>query len=73
MSGPGGYSSTIGAALAQDGDTIRGAAGTYLENVHISRTVTLEGGWNSDFSVRAPALYVTTTRPANLLVAVVTI
>ena len=66
---------SIGAALiaAQDGDTIRVAAGTYIENVVITESVMLEGGWNASFTARDPVAYVTVIRPADPLMAVVTI
>src|SRR5438552_2690684 len=45
--------------VAQAGDEIRVAAGTYTSTggtvAHISQTVTLKGGWNSLFSVDDPA------------------
>lgn len=73
--GGGGCSSTIAAAVAaaQPGDTIQVAAGVYTENVVLTESVTLEGGWNSDFTSRDPALYISTIRPADPAVAVVTI
>ncbi len=73
--GGGGCKSTIGAALAQaqNGDTIRVAAGTYTENVLITRTVTVQGGWNGTFTSRNPAANLTTIHPADPAVAVVTI
>ncbi|MDH4317364.1 MAG: right-handed parallel beta-helix repeat-containing protein [Desulfobulbaceae bacterium] len=45
---------TITAALeaAAAGDTITVAAGTYQENIILKSGVTLEGGWNKDFSSR---------------------
>ncbi len=63
----------VALAAAQPGDTIRVATGTYTENVVITETVTLEGGWNAAFTVRDPAAFVTTIRPTNPLIAVVTI
>lgn len=64
--GPGQCTSTIGAALetAAAGDTIRVAGGTYVENVLVTRTVVLEGGWNDAFTARDPATFITTIRPA---------
>jgi parallel beta-helix repeat protein len=51
--------STIHAALsaAQPGDTIRVAAGTYIEYVTITQTVTLQGGWNAAFTARDPIAF----------------
>jgi hypothetical protein len=65
--------STIGAALAaaQNGDTIRVAAGTYIEYVTINKTVVLQGGWNSTFTARDPAANVTTVRPPDASFSVV--
>lgn len=53
---------TIQAAInvAADGDIIQVAQGTYLENLVITESITLEGGWRSDWNARDPALYVTT-------------
>src|SRR5690349_3755930 len=72
--GGGGCFSSINTALttANISDTIRVATGTYTENVYITKTVTLEGGWNLTFTQRDPALFTTTIRPADLTVAVVT-
>jgi hypothetical protein len=73
--GGGGDFSSINAALAaaQPGDTILVAAGAYTENVLITETVTLEGGWDVNFTFRDPAANPTTVRPADPLVAVVDI
>lgn len=70
-----GCDAAIGDALdaADDGDTIRVAAGTYVENVVISETVTLEGGWNADFTVRDPGTFTVTIRPADEIRSVVSI
>lgn len=78
--------STINAALAaaQANDVIGVAAGTYAEsvvsntftyNVLVDKTVTLEGGWKTDFTDRDPAVNVTTIQPdpANTVWSVVTI
>lgn len=64
---------TAALAAAQNGDVIRVAADTYTEDVVITRSVTLEGGWDSAFSARDPAANVTIIRPADLAQAVVTI
>jgi hypothetical protein len=66
-------SATIQAALAaaNPGDTIRVAAGIYVEYVTISKTVTLEGGWNASFTARDPQVNVTTIRPPNASFSVV--
>jgi hypothetical protein len=45
---------------AGDADTIRVAQGTYLETVVLTKSVTLEGGWNGDFSARDWGVYPTT-------------
>ena len=57
--------SSISAALAaaHDGDTIQVASGAYTEYVVITRTVTVQGGWNSDFTARDPNAYPTIIRP----------
>jgi nitrous oxidase accessory protein NosD len=41
-------------ALADDGDTIRIAAGTYPGSLVITKNITLEGGWNATFTERDP-------------------
>jgi hypothetical protein len=66
---------TIQAALAaaNPGDTIRVAAGTYVEYVTITKTVVLEGGWNASFTARDPQANVTTIRPPDASFSVVTI
>ncbi|MCZ7568085.1 MAG: hypothetical protein M5U01_05705 [Ardenticatenaceae bacterium] len=61
--GGGSCFSTIGAA--QTGDTIRIAAGSYSKNILITRTVTLEGGWNAEFTARDPAANPTVVMPAD--------
>jgi hypothetical protein len=60
--GSAGCYASIQAAVdaADDSDTIRVAAGTYYEAVVLTGSVTLEGGWNADFSARDWALYGTT-------------
>jgi hypothetical protein len=65
--------STISAALvaAQNGDTIRVAAGTYIEYVTINKTVILQGGWNAAFTSRDPLVNVTTIRPPDASFSVV--
>lgn len=66
---------TIGAALAlaQENDTIRVAVGIYDENVHISQTVTLQGGWSPDFSSRDVSAYLSVILPADDTQSVVAI
>jgi len=66
---------SIGAALAaaQPGDTLRVAAGTYVENLVIDKVVTLEGGWNADCTQRDVAANVTIVQPADDTMSVVTI
>lgn len=61
-----GCRATIGEALAAatSGQTIGVAAGTYIENVVINKTVTLEGGWNLSFNVLDPIANLTTIRSA---------
>ncbi len=46
---------SIASALnaSNNGDVIRVASGTYLERLVITKTVTLEGGWNMSFTARA--------------------
>jgi len=67
--------STISAALAaaQDGDTIRVVAGTYVEYVTIDKTVTLQGGWNATFTAHDPVAYPTIIRPPDASFSVVNI
>ncbi len=73
--GAGECQSTIGAALAManPGDTIRVAAGVYTENVVISKTVTLEGGWNPAFSLRDTDAFSVTIRPLDQTQSVVSV
>ena len=63
--GGGGCHPTIvaGLAAANPGDVIRVAAGSYPANLLINESVTLEGGWNSTFTLRDPVLQVTTIQP----------
>ena len=65
--------STISAALsaANDGDTIQVAAGTYIEYVVITKTVTVQGGWNADFTARDPSAHPTIIRPPDASFSVV--
>lgn len=60
--GSGGCYPSIQAALdaADDGDVIRVAQGTYSETLVITRSVTLQGGWNAGFTARDWDLYPTT-------------
>ncbi len=51
-------------AAANDADTIRIVAGTYLGAITINENITLEGGWNDPFTARDPVAFVTTIRPA---------
>lgn len=60
-------------AIAVAGDTIQVAAGEYVENLTINRTVTLEGGWNDAFTTRDPQTYSVTIRPADETQTVVSI
>lgn len=60
-------------AIAGEADTIQVAAGTYVENVVISKTVTLQGGWASDFSIRNLNEFSATIRPADNTQSVVSI
>lgn len=65
--------STISAALvgANDGDTIQVAMGTYIEYVVITKTVTVQGGWNATFTARDPAAFPTIIRPPDASFSVV--
>jgi plastocyanin len=47
---------SIGAALAAagNGDLIRVTSGSYLERLTITKTVTLQGGWDASFATRTP-------------------
>lgn len=45
---------------AAPGDVIQVAEGTYVETVEISTSLTLQGGWNGDFTARAWNLFRTT-------------
>jgi len=58
---PEGYA-TIQQAMdaAARGDTVQVSQGRYLENITLKKGVTLEGGWNDDFSQRDPSRYVST-------------
>jgi len=70
-----GCHASINAALAfaQENDTIRVAAGVYQENVFISRTVTLQGGWSPDFSIRDINNFSSTINPLDNTQSVVAI
>lgn len=50
-------------ATAADGDSIAVAAGTYVDNVAIDKTVHLLGGFDDSFATRDPDAHVTTLRP----------
>ncbi|MBN2148028.1 MAG: right-handed parallel beta-helix repeat-containing protein [Anaerolineales bacterium] len=60
--GGGGCYATIQGAVddAIAGDTIQVAEGVYNENVHIEKSLVLEGGWDTDFSGRDWEANVTT-------------
>ncbi|MFN2107258.1 MAG: choice-of-anchor Q domain-containing protein [Candidatus Promineifilaceae bacterium] len=58
-------------AIAQEQDTIRVASGLYTENVFISQTVTLQGGWNADFTIRDVDTFSSTIVPADNTFSVV--
>jgi predicted outer membrane repeat protein len=58
-------------SIAHEQDIIRVATGVYTENVLISQTVTLQGGWNADFTVRNPDAFTSTITPANQTLSVV--
>jgi hypothetical protein len=60
-------------AMAQENDTIRVAAGVYNENVLISQTVTLQGGWSLDFSMRNVDVFSSTIHPLDNTQSVVAI
>ncbi len=59
--------------LAQPGDTILVAAGVYNENVMISQTVILQGGWNETFSLRDLDQFTSTIVPADETFSVVSV
>ncbi len=81
----GSYSQTIQAAIdaAQPGDVIKVAAGVYTEtkaigaftnNLYISKTILLYGGYTcANWLTRDPAFNVTTIRPSSALISVVDI
>ncbi|MDY6836632.1 MAG: right-handed parallel beta-helix repeat-containing protein [Thermodesulfobacteriota bacterium] len=58
---PEGYG-TIQEALdaAAKGDTVQVSQGTYYENITLKKGVTLEGGWNDNFSQRDTSIYIST-------------
>lgn len=60
-------------ALAGEGDTIQVATGTYSENVVLTYTVHLQGGWSPDFSERNLDVFTATITPADSSLSVVTI
>ncbi|HKZ86738.1 MAG TPA: choice-of-anchor Q domain-containing protein [Anaerolineae bacterium] len=63
---------TIDAALeaAANGDLIRVASGAYSERLTITKTVTLEGGWNESFTTRAPGASVIDAQRAGRVMTV---
>ena len=65
--GGGGCLASIQAAVAMAGptDVIRVATGTFVENVVISKTLTLQGGWAPDFSYRDLKVFTTTITPVD--------
>jgi hypothetical protein len=73
--GAGGCFASIQSALsaAGAGDLIRVAHGSYFENVAISKTVTLQGGWAPDFSIRDTTQFSSTILPADNTKSVVSI
>jgi Bacterial Ig-like domain/Right handed beta helix region len=62
--GAGGCFALVSTAVvaATAGDSIAVAAGTYLDNVIVDKTVHLLGGYNDILSVRDPKTYLTTIR-----------
>jgi hypothetical protein len=60
--GTGGCYASVQSAVdaADDGDTIRVAEGTYFETIKLTKSLTLEGGWNTGLTARDWKLYVTT-------------
>ena len=46
--------------LAGDGDEVLVAIGTYTENLAVTHGLSLRGGWDTSFTVQAPAIYPTT-------------
>ncbi len=65
LGGGSGCYATIPLALAaaNNGDTVRVAAGTYIGAVSVVENVTLEGGWNTSFTARDTANFVSTLVP----------
>jgi len=63
---------TINAAMeaAANGDLIRVASGAYSERLTITKTVTLEGGWNESFTTRAPGTSVIDAQRAGRVMTV---
>lgn len=59
--------------MADAADVIKVAPGTYVENVVISKTVTLQGGWAPDFSHRDLNAYIATIIPADNTGSVISI
>ena len=54
---------SVAVAAAASGDSIAVAAGTYVDNVTIDKTVHLLGGFDDSFTTRDPDAHVTTLRP----------
>jgi hypothetical protein len=55
---------TLALAAASAGDTIRVAAGTYVETLLVDKNVTLKGGWNASFTQRDLTNFVSEIQPA---------
>ena len=64
-SGTNGCSALPSAAMAAaaSGDSIAVAAGTYIDNITIDKTVHLLGGFDDSFTTRDPEAHLTTMRP----------
>ena len=53
-------------ASSQDADVVKVANYCHVRNLRLDKTLTLQGGWNADFSEWNPAIYTTTLDGQNL-------